>query len=194
VARRYEKDLRAELGGRTYDALDDEVFGDIDDFFHERIPLRTVSRMLRLSTTRKRLRVPAAFDRAVPMTDAHRQAFFEFMKPRGKLVRQSRWRRQAPLREQRRQFTVIEDGEVAADASISDIDWGGGNLAVWTGKKHRRKGFGAAVTARAAAWCFTNDVIPIYWVHEENEPSIRLAKSLGFVLQSVEIAVRYRRH
>jgi RimJ/RimL family protein N-acetyltransferase len=115
------------------------------------------------------------------------------MKPRGKLVRQSRWRRQAPLREEGRQFAVIEDGEVAAEASISDIDWGGGNLAVWTGKKHRRRGFGAAVTARATRWCFENDVVPIYWVHEENRPSVRLAESLGFVVESREIAVRYRK-
>jgi len=190
VAPRHESHVRAWFRDREFEDLDDELLGEMDDCFHERIPLRAIWRMHRLAVTPDALVVPAAIDRVEPLTDAHRKVFLARMGPRGKLVRQSKWRQHRVLREEGRFFVVMEDGTIAAQAFVSDIDWGGGNVAVFTAEKYRRKGYAAAVTARAAQWCFENDVLPIYWVQTNNEPSVRLSEGLGFVRQVEELAIR----
>jgi len=190
VAPAHEAHVRKWFRDREYEGLTDELLGEMDDCLHGPLPLHAIWRMHRLTVTEDALARPAAVDRVEPVTEAHRDAFFARMKPRGKLVRRSTWRRSRPWREAGRQFVIMDDGEIAAEAFVSDIDWGGGNIGVATAEGHRRKGYGAAVTVRAARWCLENDVLPIYWVMTGNEASVRLAESLGFTHQVEELAIR----
>jgi GNAT superfamily N-acetyltransferase len=175
------------------DALDDGLLGEMDDCFHGLLPMRLPWRMVRLTVWKGALAVPPAIDRVEVVTEAHREVWLGRMKRRGKLMRRSIWNRDRKLREEGRRFAIIEDGEVAADAFVSDIDHGGGNLAVATAEGHRRKGYGAAVVAAATRWCFEHDIVPVYWAQTSNEPSVRLAEGLGFERRHEELCIRVMR-
>jgi RimJ/RimL family protein N-acetyltransferase len=190
IAPEYEADLRSWLKDRPFPDLSDDLLGEIDDFFLPRLPLHSVWRMLRLTTTRENLVVPDGVERAEVLTEAHREAFFRRMKGRGKLVRQTYWRRALPSIEEGRRFAVIEDGKMVADGHVSDIDWGGGNIAVGTDPEWQRKGYASAVVCRATEWCLDHDIVPVYWVDVRNEPSVKLAEKLGFTVQAEELVVR----
>ena len=186
----HEDRVRGWFRDLEVESLDDVLLGEMDDCFHEVLPMRNIWRMHRLNVTREDLAIPAAIDRAERVTEEHREAYSARMKPRGKRTRRFSWHRSRRIREEGRKFAIMEDGEVAADAFISDIDHLGGNIAVVTAESHRRKGYGAAVVARAAQWCLENDIVPVYWVETRNEASVRLAESLGFVRRAEELCVR----
>ncbi|WIV11539.1 GNAT family N-acetyltransferase [Proteiniborus sp. MB09-C3] len=88
-----------------------------------------------------------------------------------------------------RKFVVLEGKKIVSACKISDIDFGGGNIAVWTDSNYRNKGFGKAVVSEAVKWCINNNILPIYWVDSENTASINLAKNLGFEIRAKEIVV-----
>ncbi|MEN8151326.1 MAG: GNAT family N-acetyltransferase [Planctomycetota bacterium] len=186
----HEDRVRRWFGDLEFDALDDALLGEMDDCFHEVLPLRDPWRMLRLTVTPQDLVLPAGIERVEVVTEEHRDAYHARMRPRGKRTRRFSWVRSRKIREEGRKFAVMEDGEVAADGFVSDIDHRGGNLAVHTAEKHRRKGHGAAVVAAAARWCFEHDVVPVYWVEQKNEPSVHLAEALGFARRHEELTIR----
>jgi RimJ/RimL family protein N-acetyltransferase len=190
VAPAHEAHVRKWFKDHEFESLTDDLLGEMDDCFHELIPLRAIWRMHRLTVTADTLVTPAATDRVEPVTEDHRDVFLASMKPRGRRVRHSNWWRNRHWREEGRHFVIVEDGKLAAVAFVSDIDWGGGNIGVGTQEEYRQKGYGAAVTAAAARWCLENDILPIYWVMTSNEASVRLATSLGFTHQFDELAIR----
>ena len=87
------------------------------------------------------------------------------------------------------QFILLSDRKIVSMCKISDINFSGGNIVVWTDSNYRNKGFGKQVLAEAVKWCINNKIIPIYWVDSQNTASINLADSLGFKTKSEEIVV-----
>lgn len=100
-----------------------------------------------------------------------------------------KWKEILPYVSEGRWFVHIQDGKIVARAYISDLDFNGGNIAVWTDPDYRRKGYGRAVTAQAVRWCLEHKVLPVYLVEKENFPSLKTARSLGFETMFEEIIV-----
>jgi len=98
-------------------------------------------------------------------------------------------KRQQRYIEQKNKFIVKKDDQIAAIARITDIDHGGGNIAVYSNPEFRRKGYGQMVTRKCIDWCADHDLIPIYLVDVDNTASVKLAKSLGFTCYSKEYAL-----
>lgn len=99
------------------------------------------------------------------------------------------WNRKKDEVEQGRQYVIVNSNRNVSWCKVSDIDYGGGNLAVWTAPEFRKNGYGKEVVKGACKWCIDNDIIPIYWVDCTNTASLNLAESLGFKIQSEEIVV-----
>lgn len=83
-------------------------------------------------------------------------------------------------------FAVVIEGSLASMAKISDVDHGGGNIAVYTGPEFRGKGYGRYVVDACVAWCQERNIEPVYLVEVHNKPSVNLARSLGFSIASEE--------
>jgi len=90
---------------------------------------------------------------------------------------------------QGRQYVILENDKIVSYCKVSDIDYNGGNLTIYTDPRYRNKGYGKLVTIGAVKWCYENNILPIYWVDEKNTSSISLAKALGFKVKSEEIVV-----
>ena len=99
------------------------------------------------------------------------------------------WSRKKNEINQGRQYAILDNEKIVSYCKVSDIDYNGGNLTVFTDEKYRNRGYGKYVTVGAVKWCYDNGVIPIYWVDEENKNSIKLSKSLGFKIKSKEIVI-----
>lgn len=85
-----------------------------------------------------------------------------------------------------RRFYVHDQERTAAIATVTDIDCGGGNIAVYTNESFRRKGYAKMVVSSCIEWCLKHDIEPIYLVDHDNTASIKLAESLGFETFSKE--------
>ncbi|WP_035294594.1 MULTISPECIES: GNAT family N-acetyltransferase [Clostridiaceae] len=99
------------------------------------------------------------------------------------------WSRKREEVNEGRQYVILDEHKIISYCKVSNIDFAGGNLTVFTNEKYRNKGYGKFVTIGSLKWCYENDIIPIYWVDAKNTYSVALAKSLGFKVKSEEIVV-----
>lgn len=95
-------------------------------------------------------------------------------------------RRRENILQEKRQFFMLKDGNIAATAFISEVYSSGCNIVVYTSPNYRKKGYGKEVVKACINWCQQNNLLPIYLVEEENANSIKLVESLGLELKSHE--------
>ena len=88
-----------------------------------------------------------------------------------------------------REYVILDNNKIISFCKVSNIDFNGGNLTVFTDEKYRNNGYGKLVTTETTKWCIENNILPIYFVDKNNLPSVALAKSLGFNIMSKEIVV-----
>jgi GNAT superfamily N-acetyltransferase len=80
-----------------------------------------------------------------------------------------------------RRFVIRSQGEIAAE---SGVNWHSPHFAevyVWAAPQSRGRGWGRAVLESCISWVFQSGAQPVYVVAEDNEASIQLAESVGFV-------------
>lgn len=85
-------------------------------------------------------------------------------------------------------FGVFRGRELVSRASIkteSDAAW---EIAVTTTEQYRRRGLGVSVVSRATEFIFAQGKPALYHCEVTNEPSRRLAESLGYRLFARELA------
>lgn len=73
------------------------------------------------------------------------------------------------------------ESEVVASAALNWQSPNFAELAVNTRPQHRRQGWGRSVVAAMAQYLLDTHRTPLYVASDENEPSIQLAESVGFV-------------
>jgi RimJ/RimL family protein N-acetyltransferase len=78
-------------------------------------------------------------------------------------------------------FVIRSGGEVAAESGVNWQSPHFAELYAWTAPMARGRGWGKAVVETCVAWLMRSGVQPIYIVSEDNDRSIRLAESVGFV-------------
>jgi GNAT superfamily N-acetyltransferase len=78
-------------------------------------------------------------------------------------------------------FVIRSQGKVAAEAGVNWCSPHFAEVYVWTAPEARGRGWGKAVLESCVSWALRSGVQPLYTVSEDNEPSIRLAESVGFV-------------
>ena len=88
-----------------------------------------------------------------------------------------------------RKFVIIKEDRIVSSAKISDVDFSGGNIVVYTDFQYRKLGHGKQVVKKSIDWCLEKHILPIYLVDIENRPSVSLAESLGFEIMSKEVIV-----
>ncbi len=86
-------------------------------------------------------------------------------------------------------FCFLQKGKILSTSFVSDIIYGTGNIVVFTKKEHRLNGYARECLIKCINWCFSNNILPIYFVDTENKGSIKLAQSLEFKNMSKEIVV-----
>lgn len=192
VAPAHHDVLALHLRGKDHDALTEKLRHDLDDVFFERLTLPGVRRMRRYTVRPEWLARPVGADAVRALGPDDFDLFSTLMKSRGPHVRRLAFESRRDLIADRRFFGAVDGDRLVAHAEVSDLVAGGGNLAVQTIATRRRRGHARALIARAAEWCFDHAFVPVYWVDEENAPSVALAESLGFRLQSTELTVTSR--
>ena len=78
-------------------------------------------------------------------------------------------------------FTIRSNDETAASAGINWQTDYFAEISVNTNPRHRRQGFGRSVVSAAVNYVLANGRIPLYAVTTNNDASLQLAQSLGFV-------------
>ena len=95
-------------------------------------------------------------------------------------------RKKENILQEKRQFFILNDDNIAATAFISEVYSSGCNIVVYTLPNYRKKGYGKEVVKACINWCQQNNLLPIYLVEEDNINSIKLVESLGLELKSHE--------
>jgi GNAT superfamily N-acetyltransferase len=82
-------------------------------------------------------------------------------------------------------------GDQLAALSAYEV-WGGtiAHISVITHPEHRGRGFGTAAVAHLSARALAAGLLPQYRTLDANQPSIRLAGSIGFVRYATSLAIR----
>lgn len=101
-------------------------------------------------------------------------------------------KRKSSAIEEKNQYIITVDNEIASTAYISNKEGNGCNIVVYTNPKYRNKGYGKSVVVECINWILSNEMVPVYLVEESNLPSIALAESLGMVCKSREWIVTDR--
>ena len=78
-------------------------------------------------------------------------------------------------------FVIRSHGEVIAESGVNWRSPRFAELYVWTAEEARGRGWAKAVVSACASWAIRAGVQPLYIVAAGNEPSISLAKAVGFV-------------
>lgn len=157
----------------------------LKEFFDSKLEKYTIRKMYRmtLDVTPKISNIP---NNVMMLT---KEILMNSVKAISEEEKEKLWLRKSDEVNQGRQYVILDDKKIASYCKVSNIDYNGGNLTVYTNEKYRNKGYGKLVSIGAIKWCIENGVVPIYWVDEKNEASIALAKSLGFKVMSEEIVV-----
>lgn len=160
--------------------LSDDLIEQVDDAFFQICKYRYywISEWFRYSTD-------SSFDISPDvtlLTVSHRDMIEARNRARrGKLFRNLVWEKTySQLLLDGRIMAVIKNGKIVSYSSVTDLPYGGANIAVWTHEEHRKRGYGAMCVRQAVNWCGENNRVPIYLVSSTNVASIRLADKLGF--------------
>ncbi|MDY6876401.1 MAG: GNAT family N-acetyltransferase [Chloroflexota bacterium] len=78
-------------------------------------------------------------------------------------------------------FVIRSQGEIAAEAGLNWISPHFAEMFVRTAPEARGRGWGKAVVAACTTWVVRSARQPLYIVNEANEPSLALAKAIGYV-------------
>ena len=98
------------------------------------------------------------------------------------------WRSQAAeYISEYKKYVIRDSGNIVSYCKVSNIDYGYGNIVVWTDEKYRRKGYARELLFRIILMCESEGIVPVYIVDSQNSASIELAKSFGFETVQTEI-------
>ena len=87
-------------------------------------------------------------------------------------------------------YGILENEEIASMGFVSNIDYNFANIVIQTKEKYQNKGYGKRIVKKISENLLDDEILPIYWVNTENKYSIKLAKSIGFNEETLEIVVR----
>jgi GNAT superfamily N-acetyltransferase len=185
-----------ELAGTLETAGADrmELVRCLDDFLFDRFRTYRVEQFQRMTVDEGTLLdAGSRLELVRPLSQGDKGLVFnhEGLRNRGQRVREHNWEYDSKLINEGRLFAIVEGGKLLSQSSITEVECGGGNIAVSTDDAHRRKGYGKAVVHRATTWCFRNGIVPIYWVNADNAASISLARSIGYKAMHDEIVVTH---
>jgi L-amino acid N-acyltransferase YncA len=157
----------------------------LKEFFDSKLEIYTIRKMFRM-TLDVTPKISAMQNNVVRLT---KEILMDSVQAISEEEKEKLWQRKNDEVNQGRQYVILDDNKIASYCKVSNIDYNGGNLTVYTNEKYRNKGYGKLVSIGAIRWCIENEVVPIYWVDEKNAASIALAKSLGFKVISEELVV-----
>lgn len=189
IAPQYHSFLKRNFESKTISNKFSNLFYDVDDFFCEILDRYKISRYLRLSNPKKIDTKLPCYEKAETLDESKKDLYFKLIGDRGLKYKEKQWMNRLELISEKRYFVIVENDEIAAYSFLSDIDFGGANIVVVTLPRYRKKGYGKTLVSKAIEWCNRNDLLPIYFVDQQNVASINLAMSLGFETMSNEIIV-----
>lgn len=157
---------------RDVELLTNMFSSELDDF-----NVRNMYRMGLVSDKYKQVNT----EMVIQLKSIHKDIYFNTIASiSDDFVKEHKWNLRKEQIDQGRIFVIIEDEKIISQAVISDINFNGGNISVWTLEEYSGKGYGKSVTAAAVQWCVNNDILPVYLVDKSNIPSLSIAKSVGF--------------
>ncbi|AEX85904.1 hypothetical protein XO10_07440 [Marinitoga sp. 1135] len=109
-----------------------------------------------------------------------------------KILLEKLWNRNIRKILEKRFFYIEKNGEIVSYSYISDINFNGGNIIVYTNPKWRNMGFGKKVAGASVKWCINNNILPIYRVSENNSNSIRIAEKIELLFKKREIVLKIK--
>lgn len=168
-------------------------FKIIDDFIYGQYKTYGVEHFLRMTIEQKDFAEvkKQKFVRPLVLADKNLLLNQGRLPKRGNKYQDHFWKQNIKSIKESRSFGLIRGKHNLSWATVEPIDCGGGNIAVATKEKHRKKGYGKLVVSAAVKWCFDHDILPIYSVKSDNVASIALARSLGFKPKNKEIIVSH---
>ncbi|GKX67927.1 GNAT family N-acetyltransferase [Inconstantimicrobium mannanitabidum] len=166
---------------RDVELLTNMFSSELDDF-----NVRNMYRMGLVSDKYKQINTA----RVIQLKSGHKDVYFNTIASISDAsIKEHKWNLRKEQIDQGRVFVIIEDEIIISQAVISDINFNGGNIHVWTSEEHSGKGYGKSVTAAAAQWCVDNGILPVYLVDKSNNPSLSIAKSVGFEVLFDEVVL-----
>lgn len=170
--------------------FNDYLIEELKSVFNEQIEEINVRKMYRMTVSRENLEDKSIGYNVIQLTEKHKGIYLNTMPNSiSDDIKEQKWRMRKEQIDEGRMFVIVEDGKNISYAIISDIDFNGANIAVWTASEHTSKGYGKAVVSEAVKWCFKRNIVPVYLVEKSNIASRKIADSIGFKVFSQEIIV-----
>ncbi|WP_129408388.1 GNAT family N-acetyltransferase [Marinitoga lauensis] len=128
------------------------------------------------------------------LKEKEKEKYFTIFKNKNfnKIILEKLWNRNIKNVLEKRFFYIEKNNEIVSYSYISDINFNGGNIIVYTKPKWRNMGFGKKVAQASVKWCIDNNILPIYRVSEKNNISIHIAKKIGLSYKKNEIVFKLK--
>lgn len=163
----------------------DKIHTELKEFFDHRLENYSIRKMHRMTLEY----IPKQYSLSRNVKKLTKEILIDNMDTLSMYKKEKIWLRKKKEVIEGRQYVILDENKIVSYCKISNVDFGGGNIVVYTNEKYRKRGYGRLVTIGVLRWCYENNIIPIYWVDEKNIYSIKLAESLGFKIKSKEIVI-----
>lgn len=163
----------------------DSIINLLDRFFSEKGIKVSIQSMLRMYKTKKsKINV----DDVICINETNKEQYFNsFENNKNIKYKQDKWKK---IKRYKYLNGIVEDNKLVSVGYVSNIDYGGANIVIHTKEKYRNKGYGKRIVEKISRDLIKNNIIPVYWVNNENEYSKKLALSIDFKEVAKEIVVR----
>jgi RimJ/RimL family protein N-acetyltransferase len=91
--------------------------------------------------------------------------------------------------EMNNKFILMNTTDILAHCRITNMDYNGANIQVWTNKPYRNNGCATFLLDEILKYCEKLNVLPIFLIDRQNKKAFKLAKNLGLEIYSKEIIV-----
>ena len=91
--------------------------------------------------------------------------------------------------EMNNKFILMDNIDILGHCRITNIDYNGANIHVWTNKPYRNNGCATFLLDEILKYCEKLNVLPIFLIDRQNKRAFKLAKNLGLEIYSKEIIV-----
>lgn len=190
VSPEFERTIEEFCENKKNMIFNDSLIEELKNIFNKQTEDINVRKMYRMTILKENIEDKSVGHNVIQLTDKHKDIYFNTLsKCKDKYLKEEKWRMRKEQIEEGRMFVIVENEKIVSHAIVSDIDFNGANIAVWTSTEHTSKGYGKAVVSEAVKWCFKKNIVPVYLVEKSNIPSKKIADSIGFKVFSEEIIV-----
>ena len=162
-----------------------EIISFLNNFFNQKDKKVSIQKMIRMT---KNDQIDIDISEVLQIDEDSKEYYFNSFDHCNDLeYKKNKWEN---LKKYKYLNGIIKNNQIVSVGFVSNIDYNYANIVIQTREKYKNNGYGKCIVEKISRDLLKDGYMPIYWVNEENIPSIKLAKSLNFKPFIKEIVVK----